>query len=161
MKKAFTLMELLIVVLIIGILAMISMPLYRRSIETSKATNALSILNMIANANRMYQLDNNVYLSGRLDDSCNSQSCSTASGACRLVACGYLAKQKWSDYQWIFCACDANTGNCCSGCGGWGLLACGRNNSPLGNPYNTWQYTINTIGQCNAFGTRVPPCPQL
>lgn len=162
MKKAFTLMELLIVVLIIGILAMLATPMYRKTIETSKATNAVSILNMIANANRMYQLDNNAYLSGKIDDSCNSQTCSTATEACKLVACGYLAKQKWSDYQWTFCACDT-TGTCCAGtsCAGGGILSCGVNNSPLGNPYNTWKYTIDTIGQCAASGTKVPPCPSL
>ncbi|MEM4368678.1 MAG: prepilin-type N-terminal cleavage/methylation domain-containing protein, partial [Candidatus Anstonellales archaeon] len=72
MRKGFTLMELLIVIMIVGILATIAMPLYKKTVESSKATNALSIANMIANANRMYQLDNNAYVSGVIDNSCNS-----------------------------------------------------------------------------------------
>ena len=162
MRVAFTLVELLIVVLIIGILAMISMPLYRKTIETSKATNAASIANMIANANRMYFLDNNTYLAGVINDSCNSLSCSNASGACRLVACGYLAKQRWSEYQWTFCACDMGNCSCPGGCGGSNAISCATNYlSPVGHPYTTWRYQIDSNGSCMAFGTQVPSCPRL
>lgn len=165
MKNAFTLMELLIVVLIIGILATMAMPLYRKTIETSKATNAASIANMIANANRMYQLDNNIYATGQITDSCNYAICPSAKtgNACELVACGYLSKQQWSAYQWIFCACNgSHCGGCPAGCSGANSLACASNNrTPLGSPYNTWRYEINSLGQCVSFGSKVPDCPTL
>lgn len=156
-------MELLIVIIIIGILAMIATPLYRKTIETSKATNALSIANMIANANRMYQLDNNHYVAGQIKEGCNHIPCHAAQDACKLIACGYLSKQKWSEYQWVFCACDGrNCGTCPGGCNGSGSLACATNYAtPAGNPYNSWRYEIGETGECKAFGTKVPSCPKL
>lgn len=166
MRSAFTLVELLIVVLIIGILSMIAMPLYKKTVETSKATNAISIANMIANANRMYQLDNNIYARGQINDSCNTATCPTSKtgSACELVACGYLAKQQWSGYQWVFCACNGTNCAPCPGssCAGTSSLACASNHATtLGSPYNTWRYEINLIGQCVAFGTKVPACPSI
>jgi len=49
-KKGFTLIELLVVVLIIGILAGIGAPIYFRSIEESRASEAYSTLSAIAAA---------------------------------------------------------------------------------------------------------------
>lgn len=151
MKRGFTLIELLMVVLILGILLTISMPLYRKTIETSKATNALSILNMIANANRMYQLGNGNYLTGRIDDTHV------------LVTNKYIASRgnDWINSQWKFCACSNTTG--CGGCGGacssTTRIACAYNNSPIGAPYNTWRYEIDVNGVCYEYGSQVPPCP--
>lgn len=148
MRKGFTLIELLIVVIIIGILATISLPLYRKTIETSKATDALSILTMIAHANKMYYLDNNSYTTGQL------------SNTHPLVANRYVSDHPWSSYQWAFCSCDTiNCGGGCGGCNGTNSIACAKNNSPLGAPYNTWMYSISPDGSCNASGTNVPPCP--
>ncbi len=151
MKKGFTLIELLVVVLILGILATISMPLYRKTVETSKATDALSILNMIANANRMYQLDNGSYSTGNI---LSTQV---------LVSNKYIANHPWASYQWKFCACSDTAG--CGACGGascsaTGRIACAYNTSGLGAPFNTWRYEISPDGTCNAYGTQVPPCPQ-
>ncbi len=151
MKKGFTLVELLIVVLIIGILATISIPYYRKTVETSKATDALAILNTIANANKMYALDNNNYATGRLD---NNHI---------LVQRKYITEHNWNAYQWILCACDPSGGNCggCGGgCAGGGLIACGYNNTTV-NPYNTWRYSIDVNGVCQKAGSGTPDCPSM
>ncbi len=49
MKKGFTLIELLVVVLIIGILSAVAMPQYTKSVEKSRATEAISNMRTIVN----------------------------------------------------------------------------------------------------------------
>ena len=61
MKRAFTLLELLIVVVIISILAGIAVPNYMRTTEKAKMRDAEGKLNLIYQAQRIYQLDNGIY----------------------------------------------------------------------------------------------------
>ena len=50
MKKGFTLVELLVVVLIVGILASIAMPNYTKSVEKARATEAMTMVKAINDA---------------------------------------------------------------------------------------------------------------
>ncbi|UCD54791.1 MAG: prepilin-type N-terminal cleavage/methylation domain-containing protein [Candidatus Omnitrophota bacterium] len=54
-KKSFTLVELLIVIILIGILAAVAIPMARNMIEKSRATEGVQILGVIKNAQLLYR----------------------------------------------------------------------------------------------------------
>jgi type IV pilus assembly protein PilA len=62
MKKGFTLIELIIVIVIIGVLATFAVPLYLKSTERAKEVKAKHALGIIARAEKMYRSNNDQYL---------------------------------------------------------------------------------------------------
>lgn len=159
-RKGFTLIELMVVVFIIGILASMGVPHYLKTVETSRASDAVAIGHMLANAYRMYKIDHapaSENLSGNMTDSCNSGNCvPTDRSACRLVRCQYVAAQQWGtgpggQAYYVYMVGPASCG---------GGAACTRRNG--GNsPYNTWRYSFGMDGRCTASGTNVPSCPRF
>ena len=60
--SGFTLMELLVVVLIMGILAIVAVAQYQKAVEKALMTEAVMDVRAIANAHQMYYLANGEYL---------------------------------------------------------------------------------------------------
>ena len=91
-KKGFTLIELMVVILIVGILAAASIPLMRGRIESAKWSEANAMAGTIRSAAKVYfaengSIDNNVTMSelgfttGDLDGTYFSEDCFSVTGS--------------------------------------------------------------------------------
>ncbi len=163
-RKGYTLIELVVTVLIIGVLASFAIPQYLKTVETGKADDAVAILNMIGTTNKMFALDHsNFYVAGTFTASCTGTGVCPASvtatqaNACTLVWCKYLADQDWANKPYTFYACDGSISGACGGLGAGNQVAGAKRLASANTPYNTWGYTMNTAGVITAYGTTPPP----
>jgi prepilin-type N-terminal cleavage/methylation domain-containing protein len=150
-RTGFTLVEIVVVCLIMAILASIALPYYLKTIEMSKASDAVALGNMVSTANRMYRIDNrsNPVSNGYLTNQCNNgTSCAATalSDVCRLVRCNYVAQQNWdsSAYRYFIV-------------GSGGASVTRRNGS---GKYTGWGYSFDTSGGCVPVGG-APDCPKF
>ena len=63
-QKGFTMIELMVVVVIVGILAAIAIPLYGKYIKNARVTEATGRIGEIITANKAYAQENGVYTTG-------------------------------------------------------------------------------------------------
>lgn len=172
-QDGFTLLELLTVVIIIGILAALSIPQYTRSLESAKADDAAAVVKMIGTTNRMFQLDNDQYVTGLITGSCTGNCPSpipTSPDVCTLVQCRYLSQQDFASKGYTFRAIAGGAQSC-------GLttrstaktttnryVACAKRCS--GAPpctttlkFQVWGYAMDDAGALHAFGAagNMPP----
>ena len=59
--RGFTLLELMVVIIIVGILASISVPMFGKAIETTKGNEAVAGLEQIRTGQRIYRVEENTY----------------------------------------------------------------------------------------------------
>jgi prepilin-type N-terminal cleavage/methylation domain-containing protein len=67
-QRGFTLVELLIVVIIVGILAAVAIPIYSGTTDRSKATEAVAALGTIRSAMRNYYAEHGTYVNASFTD---------------------------------------------------------------------------------------------
>jgi len=155
-RKGFTLIELVIVTVIMGILASMGLPYYLKTVEVSKASDALAIGHMLANSYRMYLVDNpNLPLTGAVTNTCNTGVCNTsATDACRLVRCNYVARQDWDASAYSYSV--GATADIAASVSRKSGASPGTNSTP----YTSWGYNFSTSGGCAVVG-EAPSCPSF
>ena len=60
-QKGFTLIELMVVVIIVGILAAVAIPIYRSNIKKAAASEGAALLGAVLTAQKVYYAENNTY----------------------------------------------------------------------------------------------------
>jgi type IV pilus assembly protein PilA len=70
-NKGFTLIELMIVIVIIGILAVIGVPIYRSYVRRAMAAEGRALVGAIASAQKVYYAEKNTFWSGTISDDTN------------------------------------------------------------------------------------------
>ena len=153
----FTLVELLVVVLIIGILTAMGMTQYSKAVETSKADQALALAQSIATAHRMFYLEKGSFLDGNIsacDPTAAAASANCATSPCDLMYCNYLARQDLQNKPYIYLV-----GN--SACG-LGIFGCAKRRTGAGPgtdalPFATWSYNVSNAGVASAQGGAPSP----
>jgi len=96
-KRGFTLIELVVVIIIVGILATLGLTQYTKVVERGRSAEAKSILGSLRSAEVAYKLDHTTYaavadLPIEAPAACAtthffSYSCATATGLCTAARC--------------------------------------------------------------------------
>lgn len=167
-SRGFTLTEMIVVVLLVGILAAFAVPQYMKSVESGKADEGAALMNMVGTTNRMYALDHQgTYTAGAITTGCNGSVCPTASitDPCALVACKYLAAQDFDQKPYTINSADGDPSHAaaaCQGLGGGHYTACAKRRTG-GSPgtnntnYTGYGYTVDNAGSLTAYGNAPQP----
>jgi prepilin-type N-terminal cleavage/methylation domain-containing protein len=176
-RRGYTLIELVVTILIIGVLSSFAIPQYLRTVEGGKADDAVAIMNMVGTTNKMFALDHNGYYVYGAFPTGAGVSCASTYGAppcagaaacpttnvvsangtaCVLVCCKYLADQSWGDKPYTVNACDPTGGSGGGSCAA-GMVAATKRQASAYAPYNTWGYTMSNAGVITALNASTPP----
>ena len=169
-KSGFTLVELLVVLVLIGVLVAIVMPNYTKTVEVSKAKEAIATLQAIHTAQMIYRAGispSRSFTTGTPDNpTCTPPFTGSGENFCQLVVNNLLPGKRWDATYYIYEGADdaggssylgralRRPGSCVSNCSG-AVFPCGCTNTV---PYTAWGYLIALDGTMTPLGT-APPIP--
>ena len=142
--KGFTLLELLVVVLIIGILAGIALPQYEMSVEKAKAAEALMNMRTIIGA-----VERNILLNGKDDadvyENHENWDIELSGGNWHERGSGTLFECDYLTDNYIYTTCEDSTGVFAIRCNG----KCEQTDDPYDNYlYELWGCYPSVDGDC-------------
>jgi prepilin-type N-terminal cleavage/methylation domain-containing protein len=175
-EKGFTLIEILVVVMIIGVLAVAGVNQYLKSAESQRAELGSDLVSQVAHANLLYYADRMSYVSGAITNTlCSGQTaCPSGNGACSLISCGYLKLRNFDNQPYMVWAGNGDASSPACGDGGIAgmnpasVVACGRRRKDTDTgtygssitTYQGWGYAMNKNGAMTKMGTGAPDFSQ-
>lgn len=161
----FTLVELTVVGVIIGILAAIAVSQATKVMEGTRARNAMATVIQLGNAHRMLILDTSGarMLGGQLRNPTETKTCQKwleENSPRALITCNYAADQDWgtnndNTYNFFLCS-SGSSGDCCSQLGDTSaIVACAKRNADSQTKPSagsaSWSYVYDSKGLCRAY----------
>ncbi len=135
-NNGFTLIELLIVVLIIGILSAIALPGYRKAVEKSRVSDAITTMQAVAKSEHGWYINNNSYTKDFADldivisGTMNNGALATAFYTYELLDTGIIADRNngeysiYKDYENQEILCNPGTHYICQDLGAFTKVSC-------------------------------------